>query len=243
MDSYKILAVIPARGGSKAIERKNIKPFLNRPLIEYTFDAAKKSRYIDRIVLSTDDRHIADIGLKNGIEVPFMRPAELAQDKSPTLPVIQHAVHFLEEHDDYKPDYILILQPTSPLRTATHIDEALDILIDSAADSVVSVMEVPHQFNPMSLMVLDKNRLKHYCSEHERYTSRQEKPLFYARNGAAVYAFTYETLMINNSLYGNDCRPYVMKKEYSIDIDDPIDFEIAQFLLARMQSAYDGNSL
>lgn len=231
----KILAIIPARSGSKAILKKNIKPLCGKPLIEYTFHAAKKSKWLDRILLSTDDSTIADMGRRNEIEVPFLRPKELAEDNTPTLPVIQHAVRFLEENENYKPDYVVILQPTSPLRKAIHIDEALQILMETGADSVVSVTELPHNHNPYSLMKIEKGRLMPFMEESEKYTQRQIKPVFYARNGAAVYAFKYETLMQKNSIYGDDCRPYLMNKADSIDIDDLIDFEFAEFILSKRQ--------
>ena len=229
----RILAVIPARGGSKTILRKNVKPLAGKPLIEYTFDAARASKLLSRIVLSTDNEEIADIGRKKGVEVPFLRPEELAGDDCPTLPVIQHAVNFLEEKENYRPDFIVILQPTSPLRTAEHIDEALQILMETGADSVVSVREMPHRYNPYSIMKIQKGKLVPFMKGSEKYTQRQLKPAFYARNGAAIYAFKYETLMQKNSLYGDDCRPYFMSKADSVDIDDMIDFEFAEFVLSK----------
>jgi CMP-N-acetylneuraminic acid synthetase len=231
----KILAVIPARGGSKTILRKNIKPLAGKALIEYTFHAAKASKLLNRIVLSTDDVEIADIGRQSGIEVPFLRPRELAEDDCPTLPVIQHAIKLLEEKENYKPDYIVILQPTSPLRTAAHIDEALNTLIETQADSVVSVIEVPHQYNPYSIMRIENGKLVPFIQGSEEHTQRQQKPVFFARNGAAIYAFRYETLMKKNSLYGDDCRPYLMSKEDSVDIDDMVDFRFTEFLLSKRQ--------
>ena len=230
----KILAVIPARGGSKTIPKKNIKPLCGKPLIEYTFDAAKASRLLGRVLVSTDDEQIARIARKNEMEVPFLRPIDLAKDDSSTLSVIQHAVCFLQDNENYRPDYIVILQPTSPLRTGVHIDEAIQILIETDADSVVSVTEVPHQYNPCSIMKIEQGRLLSFMKGAEAYTRRQLKPVVYARNGAAIYAFRYETLIEKNSLYGDDCRPYLMSKADSVDIDDSIDFEFAEFILSRM---------
>ena len=230
----KILAVIPARGGSKTIPKKNIKPLCGKPLIEYTFDAAKASRLLGRVLVSTDDEQIARIARKNEMEVPFLRPIDLAKDDSSTLSVIQHAVCFLQDNENYRPDYIVILQPTSPLRTGVHIDEAIQILIETDADSVVSVTEVPHQYNPCSIMKIEQGRLLSFMKGAEAYTRRQLKPVVYARNGAAIYAFRYETLIEKNSLYGDDCRPYLMSKADSVDMDDSIDFEFAEFILSRM---------
>ncbi|MFA5292224.1 MAG: acylneuraminate cytidylyltransferase family protein [Phycisphaerae bacterium] len=233
----KILAVIPARGGSKAVPYKNIKLLLGRPLVEYTFEAAKASKLLNRIIISTDDEKIAEIAGDNKIEVPFFRPKELAQDDTPSLPVIKHAVSFLEEKENYKPDYIVILQPTSPLRKALHIDEALKILIETGTDSVVSVMHIHHQCNPYSVMEIRDGKLVPFIANSEKYTQRQAKPAFYVRNGAAIYAFKYETLMKKNSFFGDDCRPYLMNKVDSVDIDDLIDFEFAELLLSKRQKA------
>ncbi|GAI76193.1 unnamed protein product, partial [marine sediment metagenome] len=137
--------------------------------------------------------------------------------------------------ENYKPDHIVILQPTSPLRTATHIDEALRILIETGADSVVSVTKIPHRYNPYSIMKFEKGKLVPFLRKSEKYTQRQIKPTFYARNGAAIYAFKYETLVNKNSLYGDDCRPYLMNKADSVDIDDLIDFEFVEFILSKKQ--------
>jgi CMP-N-acetylneuraminic acid synthetase len=147
--------------------------------------------------------------------------------------VIKHAVQRLSESEDYKPDYIILLQPTSPLRTAIHIDEALEKLINSDADSIVSVLKVPHQYNPYSVMEMKNGILKPFLKYNERNNIRQLKPIFYARNGAAIYAFTYECLMKKNTLYGNKILAYEMNKEESIDIDDFLDFAICEMLLKR----------
>ena len=138
----KILGVITARGGSKGIPGKNIKPFLGKPLIAYTIEAAKKSGVFDpavggtsRLILSTDDPEIAEVAKKYGCEVPFMRPKELAEDKSAHLPVMQHAVQWLKDNENYQPDYVMILQPTSPLRQPFHIKEAVELILKTGADS------------------------------------------------------------------------------------------------------------
>ena len=235
--AQETLAVIPARGGSKSIRLKNLAPLCGKGLIEYTFQAAKNSRLLDRVIVSTDSEPIAAFARERGIEVPFIRPAELAGDDCPMLPVVKHAVEFLQREDAYKPDYIVILQPTSPLRVARHIDESLELLIDRGADSVVSVIEVPHQFSPYSVMKLEDGRVVPFMPDSEQYSLRQRKPKFYARNGAAVYAFTYETLFEKNSIYGDDCRPYVMAPDESVDIDEPLDLEIAEMLLGRKSKA------
>lgn len=232
MSDDKILGLIPARGGSKSIPRKNLYPLCGRPLIEYTFDAAKKSRYLSRVLLTTDDEEIASLGKKCGIEVPFLRPKNLASDDSPTLAAIQHAVDYLEKNKSYSPDIIVVLQPTSPLRKHNHIDEAIELLVSTGADSVVSVEEVPHRYNPFSIMKIKEGKLVAFLeSEETKIFRRQDKPKVYARNGAAVYAVRYATLMQHNSLFGKDCRALIMKPEESVDIDTVFDVKFAESLL------------
>lgn len=232
MRNNKILGLIPARGGSKSIPRKNLYPLCGRPLIEYTFDAAKKSHHLSRIVLTTDDEEIAALGKQSGIEVPFLRPKNLALDDTPTLAAIQHALDYLDKNESYVPDIIVILQPTSPLRKHCHIDEAIELLINTGADSVVSVEEVPHRYNPFSTMKIKEGKLVAFLeSEETKIFRRQDKPKVYARNGAAVYAVRYTTLIQHNNLLGKDCRPLIMKPEESVDIDTVFDVKFAETLL------------
>jgi CMP-N,N'-diacetyllegionaminic acid synthase len=229
----KILAIIPARGASKGIPRKNLIPLCGKPLIQYTIDAAKGSKYINRIVLSSDDDEIIEYCKQQEIEVPFKRPKALSQDDTPMIYVVKDLIETLKKNEEYMPDFIILLQPTSPLRTSKHIDGALESFINSGADSIVSVVEVPHQFNPYSVMKLEDDFLKPFLPFDERDNLRQLKPRFYARNGAAIYAFTYQCLVYKNSLYGNKILPYYMGKEESIDIDDMIDVLLAECLLKR----------
>ena len=144
----KILGVITARGGSKGIPGKNIKLLAGKPLISYTIEAAKKSGVFDRLILSTDDESIARVAKDYGCDVPFMRPKDLAEDKTAHLPVLQHAVNWLKENENYSPDAVMILQPTAPLRQDFHIKEATELFFRSGADSVVSVSEIPQHFSP-----------------------------------------------------------------------------------------------
>lgn len=228
---YKILAVIPARGGSKEIPKKNIFPLYGKPLIKYTFDAVKGSKLINRIIVSTDDNEIAEVARKNRIEVPFMRPKELAEDNTPTLPVIRHAVEFMGKEHSYKPNIVMLLQPTAPLRKSYHIDEALGLLMNNPdADSVVSVTEVPHQYNPYFVMKIEDGLLKFYNEDAIKYTRRQSLPKVYSRNGA-IYAFRLETLNKKNSLYGDTCLPYVMSFGESANIDTMYDLMMAEIFL------------
>jgi CMP-N,N'-diacetyllegionaminic acid synthase len=217
-----VVALIPARGGSKGIPRKNLAPLAGRPLLAWTIDAALGSRAVTRTVVSTEDDEIAAAARELGAEV-LARPPELAADETPMQPVIVHALDELEG-----PEVLVLLQPTSPLRRAEHVDEAVDMLLATGADSVVSVVEVPHRYRPGSLMALDGERLVRLADDHA--ATRQEKPAVYARNGPAVLVLRGD--WIGPDLYAGDCRAYVMKPRDSIDVDDPFDLELAELLLS-----------
>lgn len=224
----KALGIIPARGGSKTIPRKNLVPLLGRPLISYTFQAAKQSQLLDRLILSTDDEEIAAFARSEGIEVPFMRPPSLAGDTASMLPVLQHV---LEALLPYRPDVLVLLQPTSPLRTAEHIDAAIRLMQEQAADSVVTVVEVPHQFNPVSVMLMADGSLSPYSSGPQ-ILRRQDKPKVYARNGPTVLVTRTEVVESGN-LYGPKLLGLEMGKTDSLDIDDLDDLATAEFWLRR----------
>lgn len=238
MDPF-VLGVIPARGRSKGVPRKNLVRVGGQPLIAYTCEAARRSRALSRVVLSTDDEEIAEVGRQHGIEAPFRRPADLAQDDTPMLSVLQHAVRALDEGGSSRADIVVLLQPTSPLRRAEHIDEAVRLLGESGADSVVSVVEVPHQYNPVSVLCLEDGRLRPFTAG-PTITRRQDKPRVYARNGPAVLAVRPPVLLEQNSLYGADSRPLVMSLEDSLDIDSAWDLEVLEFLLARRSAPRQG---
>ena len=227
----QVLAVIPARGGSKGIPNKNLAIVAGRPLLAYTADAARESSRVTRTIVSTDDAAIADAAAGLGLEVPFMRPPSLAADDTPMLPVLQHAVATMRT-GGFAADVVVLLQPTSPLRRAEHIDAAVDLLETSGADSVVSVVEVPHQFNPVSVLRLDGDRVQPFM-EGPLVTRRQDKPKVFARNGPAVLAVRAPVLE-RGSLYGDDCRALIMSADDSLDIDSPRDLvELASSMRAR----------
>ena len=230
-----ILAIVPARGGSKGIPGKNMVDLNGKPLMQYTFDAAKESKYIDRILLSTDDEKFAEFGRSQSIEVE-MRPEELATDTAVMKDVINYHLDRLAEKG-YTPDIFILLQPTSPLRTSQHIDEALKLLTeDETADAIVSVMDMPHQYLPMKIMKMDDSgALKFYQEDGEKYTTRQALPHLYARNGAAIYAVYTDVYRKTGSLYGTRCLPYVMEEEDSVDIDKPFDLFLAECILKSRQ--------
>lgn len=187
-----------------------------------------------RIVISTDSQHIADLAQKNHIDVPYLRPVELAEDQTLMYPVVEHLLRFLEEQEQYKPDIIVLLQPTSPFRKSHHIDEVVGILKSTDADSVVSVVEVPHNFNPLSVMQIVDNMLMPYIKgQGTKVLRRQDKPKVYARNGAAIYAVRCKSLFAHENFFGDVCHPYVMQEEDSIDIDTLYDLEIAECLMSK----------
>lgn len=243
--------MIPARGGSKGIPRKNLASLAGRPLMAYTVDAARSSGHLTRIVVSTEDEEIAAVARTLGVEVPFLRPAHLAADDTPMLEVLVELLGSLEQRERYRPDILVLLQPTSPFRRAEHIDAAIDLLMSSGADSVVTVMPIPHQFTPSSLMQLRGDRLVPWTdgpsakadglastgsSGHEATrpvpTRRQDKPMLFARNGPAVVAVRTRVVLDQRTLYGADTRGLVMSREDSFDIDDKFDLKVAELLMA-----------
>lgn len=234
-DLKGVLGLIPARGGSKGIPRKNLAPLAGRPLIAHTIKAGLESKSVTRLIVSTDDPEIAEIAKQNGAEVPFMRPTELAGDQSGALEVIQHAIHTLEASEGWRAEVVVYLQPTSPLRRAEHIDDAVELLVAKQADSVVSVIEVPHNFSPASLMKLEHGILTPYLGETGPLR-RQDKPKLFARNGPAVLALSIATVKKLNTLYGPRTLPLLMDQMDSLDIDTPFDLELAAWLLGRREA-------
>lgn len=233
MEKKEFLGVVTARGGSKGIPRKNIKKLAGKPLIEYTFDAVKNSKLLDRCIVSTDSNEIIEFSIKKNMEVPFVRPSILASDNAKSIDVLIHSIDYLKNNESYIPDYIVTLQPTSPLRTGEDIDKAIELIIsDKNADSLVSIIEVPHNFNPYSIMECSGGYLHPYIKE-KRIMTRQAKPIFYARNGASIYISSYNLLMRDKKIIGENCIPYFMPKERSIDIDDDYDWEIAEYLIKK----------
>jgi CMP-N,N'-diacetyllegionaminic acid synthase len=232
-----VLGVVTARGGSKGIPGKNLKLLHGKPLIAYTIDAARQSGVFDRLILSTDDAAIADAARALGCDVPFMRPADLARDETPHLPVLQHAVAWLEEHEAYRSDLVMILQPTSPIRQPHHIREAVHLIEDAGADSVVSVTAVSAHNHPMRMLrvAADGAATLFVTGEpvRRRINRRQDLPEAWTMNGA-IYLFRRSVLFdAEPSLYGARTAAYVMPPVDSISIDDPDDWAEAERTLAQ----------
>lgn len=228
----KVLGVITARGGSKGIPGKNIKPFLGKPLIAYTIETAQKSGVLDRIILSTDDSVIAEVAKRYGCEVPFMRPTGLAGDKAHHLPVMQHAVTWLKNNEGYYPDYVMILQPTSPLRQPFHIQEALTLILKTNADAVLSVSKIPENFSPYKAMLKDEQgflRLFNGDPIKKRTAQRQDLRQAYWSDGS-IYLFKTNLLFDTQepSFYGDRVVSYLIENKYVADINVPEDWESAE---------------
>jgi len=225
-----VLGVIPARGGSKSVPRKNITSLLGRPLISYAIVAAQKSKLLTHFLVSSDDEEIIRVSKQYGAPVPFLRPDDLATDQSPTLPVVQHAIRETESQEEVRFDYIVLLQPTTPMRKAEDIDAAIDKLVKSHADSVVSVCDVDAYHPARMRQIVDDQLIELPIREPKEMARRQDLPPVYIRNGA-VYAVRRNVIMEQNSMIGQVSRPYVMAVERSINIDSPLDLLLAQHLM------------
>jgi CMP-N-acetylneuraminic acid synthetase len=224
-----VLALITARGGSKGLHRKNVLPLAGKPLIAWTISAALQSHSLSRIVVSTDDEEIAQVAQEWGAEVLFMRPPELAQDDSDHLAVVEHAIRWLEQHEVAYPDYIMLLQPTSPLRTAEDINAAIQIAIAYDAVAVVSVCTTKH--HPyLSRRILEDGTLAAYVSNDIADFRRQVLPPAYALNGA-IYLNSRKSLLYDRTFQPQGTYAYVMPPERSVDIDTPWDFYLAELIL------------
>jgi CMP-N-acetylneuraminic acid synthetase len=234
----KVLGVVPARGGSVGIPRKNLRPLLGRPLLWYTAECARRARSMTRVVLTTDDEEIASVGRSAGLEVPFLRPAELARDDTPSLPVVQHAVRFLEEEGDLF-DAVCLLQPTSPLREPSDVDRAVALLTRTGADSVISFVEVGEKHPARMKIVEPDGRVSDPpFAEATEGMRRQDLPKLYLRDGS-IYLTRREVLMEKGSFKGDDCRALLVPVERSVNVDTPWDLFLAEQALRHREKHPD----
>jgi CMP-N,N'-diacetyllegionaminic acid synthase len=224
----KILCIIPARGGSKGLPGKNVKLLCGKPLIAYTIEQAKNCRYIDRIVVSTEDKSIAAVAKKFGAEVPFLRPKRLAKDKSSTIDVLLHAMDWLETKEKFAFDILVLLHVTTPLRSAEDIKKSVELLFKDNADNVFSVTKA-HR-NPYFNMVEINKAGKVSLAKKGNYSGRQSAPPVFDMN-SSIYVWWKDALRKGKSLFPGITSIYLMPKERSVDIDDAIDFKIAKMLL------------
>ncbi|NJY63637.1 acylneuraminate cytidylyltransferase family protein [Salinimicrobium sp. CDJ15-81-2] len=225
----KILGLIPARGGSKGIPGKNIKPLQGKPLLQYTFESARDSKKLSKLILSSDDPEIIAVAERIGLEVPFTRPAALAADDTSSLEVVQHALNFFAQKGENF-DAVCLLQPTTPFRRPGLIDEAIGKFISGNFDSLISVRKVPPEFSPHWVFEEVNGRLKIATGETEIITRRQELPKAYHRDGA-IYLTKTEVLLEQNSLYGRNIGFIDTTGDPYVNIDTQEDWEEAEFLV------------
>lgn len=218
-----VLAVIPARGGSKRLPRKNILDFNGKPLLSWTIQAGLQSNYVDKVIVSTEDREIAEVAKEEGADVPFLRPAELGDDTTTTIDVVRHLMKSLSG-EMY--DYILLLQPTSPLRTAAHIDQAVELLLEKNADAVIGVTEVDHPVEWTNVLPDDLS-FREFISQSALNVRSQDLPCRYRINGA-LYLVDAKKLDEQNTFFLHEnSYAFIMDKKASVDIDDEMDFVTA----------------
>jgi N-acylneuraminate cytidylyltransferase/CMP-N,N'-diacetyllegionaminic acid synthase len=224
-----VLAVIPARGGSKVIPDKNIRDLGGKPLIAWTILTALEAGGVDRVIVSTDSHRIAETARAYGAQVPFLRPAELAQDDTPGIAPILHAAQWCLENEPYQPDYVLCLQPTSPFRSPEDIDQAIELAREKEADSVVSVTPVEHHPHWMQL-VDEQGKLVDFIAGGSSVNKRQDMPPVYALNGA-IYLVRLEILLEQVTFFTTDTYAYIMPPERSMDIDTPWEMHLAELVM------------
>jgi CMP-N,N'-diacetyllegionaminic acid synthase len=227
-----VLGIIPARGGSKGVLKKNIASVGGAPLIAYTIKAASQSTMLSEFIVSTDSQTIAEIALKFGAAVPFMRPAELATDTALSVDVVKHGLLYMEGRDQVQYDYVVMLQPTSPLRTGRDIDECVRKLIATNCDSVVSLVDVGAT-HPARMYWIKDDALVPVIDEGVAMRPRQDLPPVYIRNGA-VYAVRRAVIFEYGNMIGKVCRAYIMPPERSINIDSAEDLLLTEYYLSNM---------
>lgn len=237
----EVLALIPARGGSKSIPRKNILPFAGHPLIAYSIAAGLAAETVTRVVVSTDDEEIAEISRRYGAETPFLRPIELAQDETPDLPVFQHALDWLADFDNYQADIVVQLRPTSPFRRVTHIDEAVYRLIEHPEADAIRTVCIPFQ-NPYKMWHIGPNGLLHPLIKtqfREPYNMpRQALPEVYWQTGYVDAAWV-DTILDKGSMTGDRILPLIIDPSEWIDIDSLDDWRRAERLLETGEISYE----
>jgi CMP-N-acetylneuraminic acid synthetase len=229
-NSHRFLAIIPARGNSKRLPNKNLRELKDKPLINWTIEAAKNSKYITNVMVSTDSEQIAEIAKEAGAEMPFLRPSYLAEDHTTTYDTVEHTVLFYKEKLHKEFDFIVLLQPTSPLRSSHDIDKAIETLRDKKADAIVSVNEVEH--SPLWTNTLPKSGdMSHFLPDKIKNTRSQELAKYVRLNGA-IYICDTNRLLEEKTFYIKDnIFAYEMLIKHSIDIDNITDLKLAELLI------------
>lgn len=232
MKNNDFLAIIPARSGSKRLPHKNIKELNGEPLISYTIKAALKSKYITQTVVTTDCEKIKAIANKYGASTPFLRPTELAQDETSSIDVVLHCINYYKEKLNQEFNYVILLQPTSPLRDEIDLDNAIEYLIEKNADAVISVCEMEH--NPIWSNILDKScSMENFLDEEYINKRTQDLPKYYRINGATYICKVDKLISEKRLLIKENIYAYKMTQEHSIDIDTELDFILAKTILEK----------
>ena len=229
--NIRILGITLARGGSKSVPRKNIKPIAGVPLIEYTISEALKSAFLTRYIVSTDDEEIQQVAIQCGAEAPFLRPSEFSTDEASSVSAMQHAVDWIEQQEGVKYDYIVELMCTNPMKTVEDIDASIEKLISTKADSVIAVHQL-EDHHPARIKKIIDDKITDFCIPEIPESRRQDlKPEAYIRSGS-IYALKRDYLMFEGKRYGSDnSRPYVLPQERAVNIDTEIDFMIVELML------------
>lgn len=223
----RILGIIPARGGSKGIPKKNSKLLNGKPLLQYTIEVAKKCQLLDKLIVSSDDEQIIKLAKKLEVEVPFIRPKALAEDNTPTIEVVKHVLNHYEQLGEFF-DAVCLLQVTSPFRTVEYLNKVIQTFKDKKTDSLITVQKVPDKYHPNWVFLLNKNgNLKIATGDKDIISRRQELPVAYHRDGN-VYLTRTEVIKNMNSLYGSSISYIESPKEFSMNIDTIEDWESAE---------------
>ena len=227
----RILGLTLARGGSKSVPRKNIKPIAGLPLIGYTIAEALKSKFITRYIVSTDDEEIQQVAIQCGAEAPFLRPNEFSTDEASSVSAMQHAVDWVEQQEGIKYDYIVELMCTNPMKSAEDIDASIEKLISTGADSVIAIHQL-EDHHPARIKKIVDDKIVDFCIPEIPESRRQDlKPNAYIRSGS-IYALKRNYLMIDGKRYGSDnSKPYILPQERAINIDTKMDFIVAELIL------------
>ncbi|CEO09831.1 acylneuraminate cytidylyltransferase [[Clostridium] sordellii] len=230
MDNKKILAIVPARAGSKGIKDKNITDLNGKPLIAYSIEAGLKSKYINKVVVTTDGEEIAKVAKEYGADVPFLRPKHLATDTSKSIDAVTHCIEQLK-NQGHEYDYIVLLQPTQPLRQAWHIDEAIELIIAKDEDALVSVSKVKD--HPILMRTIDESGHAVNLLEGSSTKRRQDFPDFYKVNGA-IYINKINDNLNNDTSLNDNKLVYIMDEKYDVDIDEMLDLQIARLIIDKL---------
>ena len=234
----RILGLTLARGGSKSVPRKNIKPIVGIPLIAYTIAEALRSQWLTRYIVSTDDAEIQQVALEYGAESPFLRPEEFSTDTASSVAAMQHAVNWVEDQEGVQYDYVVELMCTNPMKTVEDIDASIEKLVETNADSVIAVHRL-EDHHPLRIKKIVDDKIMDFCLSEVPESRRQDlKPDAYIRSGS-IYALKRDHLMVDGKRYGSDdSRPYILLEEKAVNIDTEIDFLIAESMLNKKPRTY-----